>query len=106
MDSIMFNHFNNIIPIITETEPKSYIKQILIYPNPSNGVFNIDFSELHYNEINLQVFDSFGQQIIKESIKQFNSIATIDLTSFPSGTYLIKAVIDGESVNGRICKTE
>ncbi|MBK9109526.1 MAG: T9SS type A sorting domain-containing protein [Saprospiraceae bacterium] len=106
MDSSMFNYFNSIIPTISDIETKSSIKNISIYPNPSNSIFNIDFSEIHYKEIELRVFNALGMQIKKASINQFNSLVTINLESFPTGTYFIKAGIDGKLVNGRICKTD
>lgn len=106
MDSSMFNYFNSIIPMVSDIDSESPSKQVYIYPNPSNGVFNFDFSELQYHEINIHVFDVFGQLITKESFGQFNAKSTINLTPYPSGTYFIKAEIDGISVNGRICKTE
>ncbi len=106
MDSSMLNYFNSIISPVSKIETEHLTKQILVYPNPSNGIFNLDFGELPYNEIKLQVFDVLGQQITTASIEPFHSIATIDLTSFPNGTYFIKAAIDGKTACKRIYKTE
>ncbi|MEP7196079.1 MAG: T9SS type A sorting domain-containing protein [Saprospiraceae bacterium] len=106
MDSSMFELFNSIIPEISSVENERIKKQILIYPNPTKGIFKIDFSEIKYKEIKLQIYDALGLEVAKEKLTSIKSIATIDLTVYPIGTYFIKAEIDRQIVHGRICKLE
>lgn len=105
MDSSMFNHFSSIIPNISKVQTNHFTRQIPVYPNPSGGVFNIDLSEFPDKEIKIQVLDFLGRKIELESPNRSNSIVTIDLTSYPKGTYFIQASIEGKLVNGRIFKT-
>jgi len=106
MDASMFNYFSSIIPATSVIENYNSTKQILVYPNPSSDKFKIDFSEIFYKKITLQVFNNIGQLITEKSILQNEPITTIDLTTFSTGVYFIKAIIDEKIINGKICKTE
>jgi len=58
-----------------------------IYPNPSNGIINIDLNGLQESEIplNLEVTDISGKLVFQS--KDFDSV--IDLTEFEKGIYFI-----------------
>lgn len=64
----------------------------VVYPNPSNGVFNVEFSYTSDSKL-LQVFDVQGR-MIKEMIPS-DTISTVDLSTYSSGLYFVKC-IDGE----------
>jgi len=57
------------------------INELIIFPNPSSGIFYIDNSDI----TNIEVFNNVGMLLI--SIKQ-NSI--IDIKHLPNGAYHIK----------------
>ena len=70
--------------ITTNIQKPQHKDQITIYPNPSNGKFNIK-SE---NEkiISIDIYNSIG-----DHLKTVNSIdEEIDLSGFSKGIYLIK----------------
>lgn len=106
MDSAMFNHFNSIVPVVSDLETVSHPKEILIYPNPSNGLFTLDFSQISHSDITLKVFDVWGRQISIVPFDQASTMARINLTAFPAGTYIIQATLDGNTAIGRLCKIE
>lgn len=105
MDSFMFKHFNNIIQPVSTAENKNSEKQILLYPNPTKEIFTINFGDISFNKCNVRLFDVNGFQISEKTIYASNSLTTFDLSSFPMGTYIIRAELDGQSIYGRICKT-
>jgi hypothetical protein len=75
----------------TATERNS----ILIYPNPSNGIFQI--AKNHFeNDKNykLEIFNTYGQQVYKSSIQQ-QANRIIDISSQPPGFYFLK-LYDGK----------
>jgi len=67
---------------------------ISIYPNPSNGMINIEFSKSNSN-YNFSIIDMTGEviysNILPSSLKQ-----EIDLNSYSKGVYFIKFNINGE----------
>jgi hypothetical protein len=63
-----------------------------IYPNPSNGIFNIDFASKDFRDkkVSLKVHDIFGKCVLS-----LNSYADyIDLSDKSKGTYLLEWRID------------
>jgi hypothetical protein len=71
------------VPTITAQQP-----EIKIYPNPSNGVFNIDLSDLKNKDTELAVYNIMGQCISKELV---NGIPyQLDLSQHAEGMYILK----------------
>lgn len=68
-----------------------------IYPNPSNGKFNIDFED--YGNYSLEIFSTIGQKVfdLKESNKQ-----NIEVNHLQQGIYLVKITKDSKSIVKKI----
>ncbi|PKP44303.1 MAG: hypothetical protein CVT96_02130 [Bacteroidetes bacterium HGW-Bacteroidetes-13] len=65
-------------------------QKILVYPNPSNGVFNIDFKNTSAN--NIEVVNILGQIVYFENYITTNveSLKVLDLSSNANGIYILK----------------
>ena len=65
----------------------------VVYPIPSNGVFNIDFKS---DVKNIQVVDILGNVVYNEEVKEATTASTkkVDLSSFNDGVYLINVSDD------------
>jgi hypothetical protein len=63
-------------------------EKIQIYPNPNNGIFNIEYPNVVANNY-IEVINLTGQMIYSESPSSEN-ITRIDLTGKPKGIYLVK----------------
>lgn len=77
----------------TSNSPKQNF-DFTVYPNPSNGNFNLDFGieKLNYS---IEIFSSIGQKIFEKSNA---NETTMELTNFKSGIYLVKVTKDNQSV--------
>lgn len=71
--------------------------ELLIYPNPSNGIFNIETGNM--DKQLLQVFDLTGKIVLSQLI---NNTSTIDLTNLPEGIYNVKISNSSTVANKRI----
>ncbi|WP_310555894.1 T9SS type A sorting domain-containing protein [Flavobacterium sp.] len=56
--------------------------EVSVYPNPSNGIFNID------TNATFQVIDMLGKQMITKKIEM--GVLQIDLSNYSNGIYLMK----------------
>ena len=67
-----------------------------IYPNPSNGVFNIDFTGDNNYNVDIQVFSIDGKMILSNQVEinKNNSTTKIDLSNKKSGVYILKISLD------------
>ncbi len=88
----------NITTAIEHIESKYNIK---IFPNPSNGIFNIEINENKLSEFKYEVFNVSGQVLISEN--SYGNKVIIDLSDFTKGLYFIKLILGkDESVIKRI----
>jgi len=68
------------------------IKNILLYPNPSQGIVNLNISSTEKNAALLYIFDSNGRLVYQKdlSINKGDFIYNTDLSFLNSGFYFIK----------------
>lgn len=80
---------------ITLSASSVTLDEFVIYPNPNNGNFNIQFSSNSGNEIKIIVHDIRGRQIFE---RKFNNLGlfneNINLSNVQSGVYMV-TVLDG-----------
>ncbi len=65
--------------------------KVSIYPNPSNGVFNIDFNNVEVEQIN--IVNVLGQTVFSKKVDNTisNSNISIDISNNPNGVYIVNA---------------
>ncbi len=74
-----------------------------IYPNPTNGIVNINFYKVQNFE-KVEISDITGKTIIIKRIIQQNE--TIDLSDFENGIYIISIQTDNEIFTRKIIKKQ
>lgn len=85
--------------IFNEKEPT---KEVKIYPNPTNGLFNIDFNYVKTNA-DITVYNFQGRKMV--SITVHNQIRTVlDITGYSKGIYLVLIKINNRTIVKRIVK--
>jgi Secretion system C-terminal sorting domain/Carbohydrate esterase, sialic acid-specific acetylesterase len=68
-------------------------KGFSIYPNPSNGVFNLD-SKIDWRNSTVDIYDLGGVFVRQASVSIFDNVKTIDLTALPDGEYMLRIRAD------------
>jgi hypothetical protein len=72
---------------------------IQLYPNPTSGIFTIEFQNMKAGLYIIEVLDITGKKIISESLNTYQSRkkVSLDLTKYSEGLYLVK--VSGEKFN-------
>lgn len=86
--------YDNPPPIVSVEEINESFG-LAIYPNPSNGVFNLTANIKRIQNCNVFIYNIMGDEIKKFNWNGEN--VNIDLKSYPSGIYIVK-VSDGYNV--------
>ena len=75
-----------------------------VYPNPTNGVLNINFSQLSDNAFTVQVIDAFGKVFQEVNSDDLNGMSTVsfDLTELNTGIYFVK--VSGDCAQTQLTK--
>ncbi len=75
-----------------------------IYPNPSNGIFDIKLTVINL-QTNILLFDSVGKLIESKSISKENSsenIITVGNNNLASGIYLLRVINKNETITKKL----
>ncbi len=62
------------------------IESVKVFPNPSKGLFNLEFKDGNYDDYQISVFNAMGQLIRQQKL----DAASIDLSHQNSGIYFLK----------------
>ena len=68
----------------------SILSSISIYPNPSTGLFTIDFKRVKENNSNISIVNSIGNVVFSEELIIGEFSKQIDLSNLSKGIYLIE----------------
>ncbi|MDG1476439.1 MAG: T9SS type A sorting domain-containing protein [Vicingaceae bacterium] len=81
----------------TSVEEQNNALKFNIFPNPSNGVFNINLSSNEANNVNLTVKNVVGQTVLTETVNvSGNTNHQISLTDYSKGIYFL--TVNNETV--------
>jgi len=74
-------------PIMTGMEDVSENAIISVYPNPTNGLLEIDAAD---KRVRIEIFTADGKAVFSTSV--FDTRHAIDISSQPAGIYFLKAI--------------
>ncbi|HAI76859.1 MAG TPA: hypothetical protein DCM08_11485 [Microscillaceae bacterium] len=97
--------FNNLvarsvaIPVAVRTRfvSDADIRKLIIYPNPSTGVYNIDTQAIQMDQIFVEVINNYGQTVYQVAKDKQSNVFQIDLSNQPAGIYQVK-ILAGQQV--------
>ncbi|GAA3771911.1 T9SS type A sorting domain-containing protein [Flavobacterium ginsengiterrae] len=71
---------------------------VKLYPNPNNGIFEINLGRIDDTMVLVQIYNILGKEVYSTSSKE--NIVNINLPNLSSGLYVIK--LSGENYNGAV----
>jgi hypothetical protein len=78
--------------------------KISVFPNPVVSHLTIELSEVDYNNLKTEIYNSEGR-LIKEMSFQNQKLVKLELSEIPTGLYNLRMIIDNESIiNKKIVK--
>ena len=93
----------NILPGLIFEEENNF--SLNIYPNPSDGIYQLEYINALNGGLNIEVFDITGNKIIDNSIAEDQGVINLDITNVAPGLYFIKATLSsGQTVIKEIIK--
>ena len=95
-DSVVTLH----LTITVGIEDHDFAASMTVYPNPTNGIVNVQFTDNNSPITQIHVLDIYGKLLGVVETQNFASLQTaqIDLSRYANGVYFIKAVMDGKTI--------
>ncbi len=85
----------------TSISENNFSNQINVFPNPSKGIFSINFPT-YRDEVIIDIIDGIGNKVKSVCEKSINGKVDLDLSSFSGGVYFAKITGGQESAVRKI----
>ena len=90
--------------VVTFMQESKDISRIVIYPNPTSGVFNVEQTgTLMHQTIKMEIFTMLGNRVITENVISEKK-HQVNLGNFPSGVYLVRIMSGGKTETIKLIK--
>lgn len=91
-------------PVNTGIEDATSASEVYdVFPNPSNGIFNINFNYVDVKDPHIMIYNNVGQMVYQKSFTGFNQqLLQLDLTQLAKGFYTMQLSINNKVFNSRI----
>lgn len=84
---------------VSTNELEVQAANIKVYPNPTNGLLNVDLNTLT-EDVNIDVFNIVGQQV--QSIQNARNLTTLDLSNVSNGVYFVRISNDEAVISKKV----
>ena len=74
---------------------KNFQESFKVFPNPSKGIFKIEYEPMSNSSIQLNVFDLTGRLVFNKDVENKREIL-VDISNKSKGIYLLKLLVDNE----------
>jgi len=91
--------------VLDETNNMNAIKDISVFPNPTDGLLNIQFNVNQLqSSVSLEIISLTGETVYRENLGSFQGSfdKQLDLSSFAKGIYILRLSSDSGSTNKKI----
>ena len=83
------------ITLATDTKDATSMNNLItIFPNPTNGVFNVKLDAYVDNNMVVEIYNSVGEVVKTVTVNSNN--ADIDLSMYANGVYMVKVIADNQ----------
>jgi len=85
---------------VTGIEEATNNVNMVLYPNPNNGIFTIQWSVINSQPSVLEVYDVLGGRVLAETLRSAQGDNLINLTGQPNGIYLYRVTNESGNLIG------
>lgn len=88
----------------TSVEESTFLSNLNISPNPSNGSINLSFDQSQMQTTSIEIVDVLGRTVYTENLQKFTGSYSkkLDLTGFNKGIYFVRITSESGSETRKI----
>jgi hypothetical protein len=83
--------------------------QIHIYPNPTSGIYNLQFTIYNLQSVSVSIYDVHGREValvMDEKLPAGEHVVRYDMAGLPEGVYLVRAIAGDQATSEKIIKVK
>jgi hypothetical protein len=89
--------------LATSIQNTKRTREVSVYPNPSNGHFNVDVPK---GAKKISICSSSGSTIFEMDVKGWEKVIPVDLSDYDPGIYFVFLSLEGIQAFTRLCVTK
>ena len=91
-------------PASIRLEGSTAINNLSVYPNPSRDIFNVSFTSVDKQDLEVRVINVVGEVVYTENLEQFVGEYTkqVDLATYTKGVYFLEITTNNGVVNKKL----
>ncbi len=89
--------------LIPENKSRQFKVNLNISPNPSRGIFKINFEDEFKATTKITLYNSLGEKLMEQDVNLYNNYE-LDLTTYPPGVYLVNFSNKTQSLTKKVVK--
>lgn len=95
---------NVFVNACTGIDLEAFINSLVVYPNPTTGEFEVEFTVVEPMDLELNITNGVGQIVIREKLTLFKGRHSepIDLRMYPAGIYNLELITDERVINSQV----
>jgi hypothetical protein len=93
-----------VIILATEEEVSPFVN---VFPSPTSSICQIEINALKLEKLSVMLTDMMGRILVEKSVKnpQMNHKEQIDLSNYPTGSYMLNMKLGEKIIRRKIIKT-
>jgi hypothetical protein len=108
INGLGFSDYSNVlmVPFGVGINANRSFEELDVYPNPAENSFNVKLLDTYRGLTTISVYDELGRLLLSTKLDKLNEElnATIDLSNFANGVYMLQINSDSKSSSQRIVK--
>lgn len=108
INGLGFSDYSNVltVPFAVGINTESAFTEIIVYPNPSEDLFNVNITDAYRGLTNINVFDELGRLVFTETLNKDSEVlkAQVNINNYSNGVYMLQITSAEKSSTQRIVK--
>lgn len=81
---------------VLSTDELSFVIDLMVYPNPTTDILNLEVSDFTSSKMNYQLYDAQGKLVGNEVIN--SEVTQLSMSHLPTSSYLLHVQQEGKTV--------
>ncbi|HUX53172.1 MAG TPA: T9SS type A sorting domain-containing protein [Williamwhitmania sp.] len=103
-DGVTAQSWTVVVYRLTYIDDNTMVTNANVFPNPSNGQFNVKFNTPVSGTIQMDVFSVTGAKLLSQTADGSKGIYNVDLSGYQAGVYYLRMTMNGRTITLKLLR--